>query len=126
MDSNLLRMNHRNWLLLPMNMARSRRCSDDAELRLPIKIIDCCKFVVFYRKAYFWITRHGGERKRKGLGTAGLLDVVGEAVQPKQGTYSNYINTWPQRSGYVRRRNIANYSPTMRQKLNLTNQSSVY
>ena len=36
------RMDHTNWVLVSTtDMGRNRRCSDDAELRLPVKKFKC-------------------------------------------------------------------------------------
>lgn len=89
MDLGLLgcRMNHTNWVLLSMDTGRSRRCSDDAELHLPITIVQS-KFLgrqknLLLDNETLW--RSKGKKSQQFKATAGLLDVAWEAVQSKQG-----------------------------------------
>lgn len=88
MGSGLLgccRMNHTNWVLLPMNMARSCRCSDDAELRLPITIVQC-KFLGLHKNLLL-DNETWRSKEKKGWrfkATAGLLDVAWRLFNPNK------------------------------------------
>ena len=72
-------------MLLPLNMARSRRCSDDAELRLPITIIQH-KFLGLHENLLL-DNETWRSKEKKGwrfMATAGLLDVAGRLFNPNK------------------------------------------